>query len=117
MVYMATLPLDANVQFMTVMATKMPYMGPGERPAIGARCPHHTHPCRGRRICYASEATIIAGASHRGVQQTSDSGRHSHWLTPVAQQHVPDGQHSPFAQHSVPSGQQGGTPSGPMQTC
>jgi NAD(P)-dependent dehydrogenase (short-subunit alcohol dehydrogenase family) len=28
-VYMATLPLDANVQFMTVMATKMPYMGRG----------------------------------------------------------------------------------------
>jgi NAD(P)-dependent dehydrogenase (short-subunit alcohol dehydrogenase family) len=25
--YMATLPLDANVQFMTVMATKMPYIG------------------------------------------------------------------------------------------
>jgi hypothetical protein len=24
---MATLPLDANVQFMTVMATKMPYIG------------------------------------------------------------------------------------------
>jgi NAD(P)-dependent dehydrogenase (short-subunit alcohol dehydrogenase family) len=28
-VYMATLPLDANVQFMTVMATKMPYLGRG----------------------------------------------------------------------------------------
>src|SRR6201984_1671071 len=28
-VYMATLPLDANVQFMTVMATKMPYIGRG----------------------------------------------------------------------------------------
>jgi len=28
-VYMATLPLDANVQFMTVMATKMPYTGRG----------------------------------------------------------------------------------------
>ena len=28
-VYMASLPLDANVQFMTVMATKMPYMGRG----------------------------------------------------------------------------------------
>ena len=28
-VYMATLPLDANVQFMTVMATKMPYVGRG----------------------------------------------------------------------------------------
>ena len=27
--YMATLPLDANVQFMTVMATKMPYLGRG----------------------------------------------------------------------------------------
>jgi hypothetical protein len=26
-VCMATLPLDANVQFMTVMATKMPYVG------------------------------------------------------------------------------------------
>ena len=25
--YMASLPLDANVQFMTVMATKMPYLG------------------------------------------------------------------------------------------
>jgi hypothetical protein len=28
-VYMATLPLDANVQFMTVTATKMPYIGCG----------------------------------------------------------------------------------------
>jgi hypothetical protein len=26
-VYMANLPLEANVQFMTVMATKMPYIG------------------------------------------------------------------------------------------
>ena len=28
-VYMASLPLDANVQFMTLMATKMPYIGRG----------------------------------------------------------------------------------------
>ncbi len=28
-VYMATLPLDANVQFMTVLATKMPFVGRG----------------------------------------------------------------------------------------
>ncbi len=28
-VYMATLPLDANVQFMTIMATKMPFVGRG----------------------------------------------------------------------------------------
>jgi NADP-dependent 3-hydroxy acid dehydrogenase YdfG len=28
-VYMATLPLGANVQFMTVMATKMPFVGRG----------------------------------------------------------------------------------------
>jgi NAD(P)-dependent dehydrogenase (short-subunit alcohol dehydrogenase family) len=28
-VYMANLPLEANVQFMTVMATKMPYIGRG----------------------------------------------------------------------------------------
>jgi NAD(P)-dependent dehydrogenase (short-subunit alcohol dehydrogenase family) len=28
-VYMASLPLDANVQFMTVMATKMPFLGRG----------------------------------------------------------------------------------------
>ena len=28
-VYMATLPLDSNVQFMTVMPTKMPYIGRG----------------------------------------------------------------------------------------
>jgi NADP-dependent 3-hydroxy acid dehydrogenase YdfG len=27
--YMAGLPLDANVEFMTVMATKMPYIGRG----------------------------------------------------------------------------------------
>ena len=26
---MASLPLDANVQFMTIMATKMPYIGRG----------------------------------------------------------------------------------------
>ena len=28
-VYMDSLPLDANVQFMTVMATKMPFIGRG----------------------------------------------------------------------------------------
>jgi hypothetical protein len=28
-VYMAGLPLDANVQSMTVMATKMPFIGRG----------------------------------------------------------------------------------------
>jgi NADP-dependent 3-hydroxy acid dehydrogenase YdfG len=28
-VYMATLPLEANVQFMTVMVTTMPYIGRG----------------------------------------------------------------------------------------
>ena len=28
-VYMATLPLDTNVQFMTVMATTMPFIGRG----------------------------------------------------------------------------------------
>ena len=27
--YMANLPLDANVQFMTIMATKMPFVGRG----------------------------------------------------------------------------------------
>ena len=27
--HMASLPLDANVQFMTVMATKMPFIGRG----------------------------------------------------------------------------------------
>ena len=29
MIYMANLPLEANVQFMTVMATKMPFVGRG----------------------------------------------------------------------------------------
>jgi NADP-dependent 3-hydroxy acid dehydrogenase YdfG len=28
-VYMANLPLDANVQFITVMATQMPFVGRG----------------------------------------------------------------------------------------
>ena len=27
--YMAGLPLEANVQFLTVMATNMPFIGPG----------------------------------------------------------------------------------------
>jgi hypothetical protein len=27
--YMASLPLEANVQFLTVMATKMPFVGRG----------------------------------------------------------------------------------------
>ena len=27
--YMASLPLEANVQFLTVMATKMPFLGRG----------------------------------------------------------------------------------------
>ena len=29
LVYMSSLPLDANVMFMTVMATSMPYIGRG----------------------------------------------------------------------------------------
>jgi hypothetical protein len=29
LLYMANLPLEANVQFMTVMATTMPYIGRG----------------------------------------------------------------------------------------
>ena len=28
-VYMASLPLDTNIQFMTIMATKMPFVGRG----------------------------------------------------------------------------------------
>ena len=28
-VFMANLPLDTNVQFMTIMATKMPFVGRG----------------------------------------------------------------------------------------
>jgi NADP-dependent 3-hydroxy acid dehydrogenase YdfG len=28
-VYMASLPLDANVPFLTIMATKMPFIGRG----------------------------------------------------------------------------------------
>jgi NADP-dependent 3-hydroxy acid dehydrogenase YdfG len=28
-VHMASLPLEANIQFMTLMATKMPYIGRG----------------------------------------------------------------------------------------
>jgi NADP-dependent 3-hydroxy acid dehydrogenase YdfG len=28
-VYIASLPLDANIQFMTIMATKMPFVGRG----------------------------------------------------------------------------------------
>ena len=28
-VHMAALPLDANVQFMTIMATRMPFIGRG----------------------------------------------------------------------------------------
>ena len=34
--YMATLPLDANVQFMTVMATKMPFIGEGRAVPLGS---------------------------------------------------------------------------------
>ena len=29
LVYMASLPLDANVQFLTIMATTMPFIGRG----------------------------------------------------------------------------------------
>jgi hypothetical protein len=29
LLYMASLPLEANTQFMTVMATKMPFVGRG----------------------------------------------------------------------------------------
>jgi len=28
-IYMASLPLDTNVQFLTIMATKMPFIGRG----------------------------------------------------------------------------------------
>ena len=34
--YMASLPLDTNVQFMTIMPTKMPFVGAGE-PRYGDR--------------------------------------------------------------------------------
>ena len=36
LVYMASLPLDANVQFMTVMATRMPFIGPRLTPLLSA---------------------------------------------------------------------------------
>ena len=35
-VYMAGLPLDANVLFMTVMATKMPFCRPGMNAVTGS---------------------------------------------------------------------------------
>jgi hypothetical protein len=38
-VYMAAWPLDANVQFMTVMATGMPYNGRGCVPAAERAVP------------------------------------------------------------------------------
>jgi hypothetical protein len=44
-VYMASLSLEANVQFMTVMATKMPYIRRG-------RC------VRPRRVRQATPATV-----------------------------------------------------------
>jgi NAD(P)-dependent dehydrogenase (short-subunit alcohol dehydrogenase family) len=39
-VFMAALPLNANVQFMTVMATKMPYIGRGLDSTERKACPH-----------------------------------------------------------------------------
>jgi hypothetical protein len=36
---MAALPLDANVEFLTVMATNMPYIGRGLPPAVLGRKP------------------------------------------------------------------------------
>ena len=35
--YMASLPLDANVLFMTVMATKMPFVGGDKNPGEPAQ--------------------------------------------------------------------------------
>ncbi len=51
-VYMASLPLDANVQFMTILATKMPFVGRGD---MDVRCvvrPHRRDMDRPENIRY-----------------------------------------------------------------
>ena len=54
--YMAALPLDANVHFMTVMATKMPFIGAG-------RCSLRTVEVRKAIVCVALMFVALAGAA------------------------------------------------------
>ncbi len=58
--YMASLPLDANVLFMTIMATNAPFVGRGERPSGDRTLNRRRHP------------EVRASASLEGLVTQSD---------------------------------------------
>src|SRR5207237_7661973 len=60
-VYMAGLPLDANVQFMTLMATKMPWIGRGRH--AGRNRPRPGAAAGGTR---GGRSRTVPGGQHRG---------------------------------------------------
>ena len=73
-VYMANLPLDANVQFMTVMATKMPFVGRG----LGARRFHQEIEVAaqvGLRHVIQEQSAIAALVMRRRRDETSQPPR------------------------------------------
>jgi hypothetical protein len=69
-VYMATLPLEANVQFMTVMATKIPTSAATEEPCPPTAdhnwdCPPNAPRC----ICSGSAAALMCRRAGRAPAQ------------------------------------------------
>ena len=77
--YMASLPLDANVQFLTITATKMPYIGrgdlaetivvwgraPGWPDCTGFESPDREHAAGGARFRLAARLGCRSGADWR----------------------------------------------------
>ena len=63
-VYMASLPLDANVQFMTVMATKMPFVGRGYR-QDGHAPPARSSAAGEPQLVHQHRAVVLAEARAR----------------------------------------------------
>ena len=56
-VFMASLPLDSNVQFMTVMATKMPFIGRGFIATASLPKNHASHPSGAGQTCKRSSTS------------------------------------------------------------
>ena len=72
--YMASLPLDANVQFMTVMATKMPFVGAGvERKDVFSPSPEVVFQTR-NAIAVTTSITTPASAADRQPSRSSIVG-------------------------------------------
>ena len=79
--HMANLPLDVNVQFMTIMATKMPFVGrgiltvgrgkasPTKRPAVASLAEDRAQLLGRHDLVYPAERALLAhgdgGVAHR----------------------------------------------------